>query len=254
MLSALILENFKAFGGRRTIPIRPLTLIFGPNSAGKSAILQSLLLLKQTMESSASYAPLQPRGELVDLGTFDDMLHRHDRDRVMEICPLFSMPGDESPFSVFDTNTITSVCEPPYGMGIRIQSGPDGGMAVKDVTFYASEHGQPAFRLSSSEDAMAPSYPYGPTKEVFVRQQGPTGGGNFETLPRDPWLPAAPTAIYLDTIQVDYHSKAWDAFIDWMLGDQREEDESGIVRDLLPSGVSGSKLLLRGLDVSAAHD
>ncbi len=54
MLSALILENFKAFGTRQTIPLAPITLIFGANSAGKSSILQSLLLLKQTLEQSGS--------------------------------------------------------------------------------------------------------------------------------------------------------------------------------------------------------
>lgn len=60
MLNSLILENFKAFGGRRVIPIRPLTLMFGPNSAGKSAILQALLLLRQTIsDEETGEAPLR---------------------------------------------------------------------------------------------------------------------------------------------------------------------------------------------------
>ena len=51
MLRSIQLENFKAFGQRTVIPLAPITLIFGQNSAGKSSILQSLNLLKQTRES-----------------------------------------------------------------------------------------------------------------------------------------------------------------------------------------------------------
>jgi hypothetical protein len=45
-LTGIILENFKAFKNRQVIPIRPLTLIYGPNSAGKSSIIHALALLK----------------------------------------------------------------------------------------------------------------------------------------------------------------------------------------------------------------
>ncbi len=48
MLRAIEIENFKAFGKRQRIELAPITLIFGENSAGKSSILQSLSLLKQS--------------------------------------------------------------------------------------------------------------------------------------------------------------------------------------------------------------
>ncbi len=38
MLNYIHLENFKAFGTPTTIPLAPITLIFGENSAGKSSI------------------------------------------------------------------------------------------------------------------------------------------------------------------------------------------------------------------------
>ena len=72
------LTNFKAFAGPETIPIRPITLIYGPNSSGKSSILQSLLLLKQTLEEADSSTPLLPKGKLVDLGDYREFIHRHD--------------------------------------------------------------------------------------------------------------------------------------------------------------------------------
>ncbi|MGE0684615.1 MAG: AAA family ATPase [Candidatus Binatia bacterium] len=77
MLREYQLENFKAFAGPETLPIRPITLIYGPNSSGKSSILQSLLLLKQTFEEANDSTPLLPKGKLVDLGDYREFVHRH---------------------------------------------------------------------------------------------------------------------------------------------------------------------------------
>ena len=82
MLREYRLTNFKAFGETVTIPIRPLTLIFGANSSGKSSIFQSLLLLKQTLEEAKNpNTALLPKGSLVDLGTYRDFVHRHETER-----------------------------------------------------------------------------------------------------------------------------------------------------------------------------
>lgn len=87
MLQAIELENFKAFGERKRIEFAPITLIFGENSAGKSSILQSLNLLKQTRESRDSGALILPRteGGIVDLGSFREMVFDHDLSRHVAI-------------------------------------------------------------------------------------------------------------------------------------------------------------------------
>ena len=87
MIRSLELENFKAFGERAKIPFAPITLIFGENSAGKSTILQSLNLLKQTAESREVGALLLPRAEngIVDLGSFQELLFDHDLKRTLSI-------------------------------------------------------------------------------------------------------------------------------------------------------------------------
>jgi hypothetical protein len=81
------LQNFKAFGQRTVIPLAPITLIFGQNSSGKSSILQSLSLLKQTRDSRDVEALLLPRtdGGIVDLGSFQEMLFDHDLERTLAI-------------------------------------------------------------------------------------------------------------------------------------------------------------------------
>lgn len=75
MLTEYQLTNFKAFGETVTIPICPITLIFGPNSSGKSSILQSLLMLKQTLEKNHDLNSLIPKGSYVDLGSYHELLH-----------------------------------------------------------------------------------------------------------------------------------------------------------------------------------
>ena len=47
MLESLTLSNFKAFN-YQDIQLRPLTLLAGLNGMGKSSVLQSLLLLRQS--------------------------------------------------------------------------------------------------------------------------------------------------------------------------------------------------------------
>ena len=94
MLREYRLTNFKAFGETVTIPIRPLTLIFGANSSGKSSIFQSLLLLKQTLEEAKNPATaLLPNGSFVNLGTYRDFVHRHETGRDFEFGVRFDLDG-----------------------------------------------------------------------------------------------------------------------------------------------------------------
>ena len=78
--------NFKAFGPEpREIPLRPITLIFGQNSAGKSSVLHSLLWLNHLLETGESDVRF-PRasGRSIDLGGFGQVLFRHSQSaRVM---------------------------------------------------------------------------------------------------------------------------------------------------------------------------
>lgn len=95
MLKAIELENFKAFGERCRIELAPITLIFGENSAGKSSILQSLNLLKQSSEARDNCALILPRadGGIVDLGGFKEMVFDHDLSRNIAIRLDFDEPN-----------------------------------------------------------------------------------------------------------------------------------------------------------------
>lgn len=85
MLKKIKLENFKSFGEQQDIDLAPLTLLYGPNSSGKSSIIQSLLLIKQSMESRSQHAAPKFSGNLVDLGSFNTTVHKHDAERDISI-------------------------------------------------------------------------------------------------------------------------------------------------------------------------
>jgi len=51
MLSTIKVANFKAFAESQRVPVRPLTLIYGANSSGKSGILHALILARHAMET-----------------------------------------------------------------------------------------------------------------------------------------------------------------------------------------------------------
>jgi AAA15 family ATPase/GTPase len=92
MLYEYQLANFKAFSDPATLLLRPITLIYGPNSAGKSSIIQSLMLLKQTLQDSESFkAILKTRGSLVDLGSYREFVHLHDVSRSFKFKFAFSL-------------------------------------------------------------------------------------------------------------------------------------------------------------------
>jgi hypothetical protein len=84
MITALGLGNFKAFAETQYMPIKPLTLIFGPNSAGKSSLIHSLLLAHHAINAEADdenrldVHRTQVGGESVDLGGFHQYVYHRD--------------------------------------------------------------------------------------------------------------------------------------------------------------------------------
>ena len=50
MITSIAIENFKAIRDRVTFDLKPITLLFGPNSAGKSSILHALHYAREVFE------------------------------------------------------------------------------------------------------------------------------------------------------------------------------------------------------------
>lgn len=78
MLSHLQLTNFKAWRNTGQLSLASLTLLFGTNSSGKSSLIQSMLLLRQTVRSANPNVDLNfgraDAGDSAVLGVFEDVL------------------------------------------------------------------------------------------------------------------------------------------------------------------------------------
>ncbi|MEW6073587.1 MAG: AAA family ATPase [Planctomycetota bacterium] len=85
-LTALRIANFKAFAAAQRVPLRPITLVYGANSAGKSSILHALALAHHAVETGElDTQRTQIGGESIDLGGFRQYVHRRERERQMEL-------------------------------------------------------------------------------------------------------------------------------------------------------------------------
>lgn len=134
MLQRFLLNNFKALKNA-SINIKPITILVGKNSSGKSSFLQGLLLLKQTAESRDPWAPLVPRGAHVDLGTYEDFVYGHqpERDISFEIDLLvpyskvkqkFTEPWEPQRFYMFKQGFYSPLAGPRFFRS-PIHGGPE---------------------------------------------------------------------------------------------------------------------------------
>ena len=86
LLKALHIANFKAFSIAQRMPLRPITLIYGANSAGKSSILHALALVHHAVETGdLDTQRTRIGGEIIDLGGFRQYVHRRDRRKQVEL-------------------------------------------------------------------------------------------------------------------------------------------------------------------------
>ncbi len=89
MFTKLRLHNFKIWKETNDISLAPVTLLLGANSSGKSSLIQSFLLLRQTALSPDAGVTLHfgngDAQESVQLGQFEDVLCKHGDDKEIEI-------------------------------------------------------------------------------------------------------------------------------------------------------------------------
>ncbi|MCY2994955.1 MAG: DUF3696 domain-containing protein [Planctomycetota bacterium] len=95
MLTEMRIENFKAWRDTGSLRLAPLTVLFGANSAGKSSLGQFLLMLKQTAQSPDRSRVLHPGGDEktpIDLGSYTDLIHRHETTRNLKFEVAWKAP------------------------------------------------------------------------------------------------------------------------------------------------------------------
>ncbi|EMO54836.1 AAA family ATPase [Leptospira noguchii] len=78
MLHNISFQNYKAFSIGK-IKLKPITILLGANSVGKSSLIQLILLLQQTAQSDDTYrSALRLHGGSVNLGEGLNLIHKRD--------------------------------------------------------------------------------------------------------------------------------------------------------------------------------
>lgn len=93
MLKEIKFKNYKAFESG-SLKIKPITILLGANSIGKSSILQFLLMLQQTALAKENYkAALKLHGGFLSLGEGKNIFRKHNVKKPVNINLIFE---DES--------------------------------------------------------------------------------------------------------------------------------------------------------------
>lgn len=85
MLRRWSLRNFKPIHDRVDLELGGVTVLAGLNSSGKSSVLQSILLISQTLANRILDRPLILNGHLVQLGTFNTLRNERADEKPIEL-------------------------------------------------------------------------------------------------------------------------------------------------------------------------
>lgn len=153
MLTALRIGNFKAFAETQRIPVRPLTLIYGANSSGKSSVLHSMILARHAQETGdLDVHRTNVGGESVDLGGFRQYVHRREANRRVE----WAMDLDTSSFKGRLAELFAPVKQVTMllnlGIGLDDQDHPLPESIPEIHTYELLADGQSLLRMSRRRD------------------------------------------------------------------------------------------------------
>ncbi len=79
-ITKITIGGYKSIAQEQSIEIRPLTILAGANSSGKSSIMQPLLLLKQTLEAPYDPGPLLLNGPNVKFTSTEQVFSRTEQE------------------------------------------------------------------------------------------------------------------------------------------------------------------------------
>lgn len=94
-------RNLRRLKNVEAIPIKPITVLVGRNSSGKSSYLRAFPLVRQSLMTRTS-SPILWYGDFVDFGSFQGAVYDNDTDRAITFIfevDDFLMSGRRSPFN-----------------------------------------------------------------------------------------------------------------------------------------------------------
>jgi len=99
------INNFKSIGSLIEYELKPLTILSGTNSSGKSSFIQLLLILKETIDLDSSKYQFYLKGDLFEVRDYIDILKGKDLSNKLG----FSFDLSKSEFSKYGSRVEKSL-------------------------------------------------------------------------------------------------------------------------------------------------
>lgn len=133
MINKISFENYKAFDSGE-IKIKPITILLGANSVGKSSIMQLFLMLQQTALTENNYkSALKLHGGFVSMGEGLNLLRKKDKSKILSISIDYYNSNIKNEFDVF----FSSFCqETLYYSSIVKKLSKDSEITQKDNNIF----------------------------------------------------------------------------------------------------------------------
>ena len=116
LITAVEIENFKGIGRPVRVDLRPITLLFGSNSAGKSTILHALCYAHEILRHrNVDAHTTELGGDQIDLGGFRNFVHGHELTRKVRLRFELDLHGRDLPeLAGWYSASASEFAEPPF--------------------------------------------------------------------------------------------------------------------------------------------
>ncbi len=139
-ITNLTLANFRSFGKEQTIEFAPLTLLFGPNSVGKSTVLMALFYVQQILaKGQCDPQRIDAMGGRY-VGGFRNLVHGKRLDGTLRIGIEFEL-GEKLGSSYSDVGELVMIEIGPIGDLIGLATAATT-MSVELEVSWSPDHGQ----------------------------------------------------------------------------------------------------------------
>lgn len=153
-ITSLSVTGFKSLRDRQRIDIKPLTILAGVNSSGKSSIIQPLLLLKQTLDAPYDPGPLLLNGPNVSVTRIEQVLSRGEAgtEQAEEFEISFTIGEDDKVNFRFGRNAAGDIVNKAGFLNKYISDGH--GRAIRRIIHLPALRGNPVrtYRTTAVED------------------------------------------------------------------------------------------------------
>jgi len=138
-ITSITIENFKGIKNPVRVELKPITLLFGPNSAGKSTIVQALHYAREIFErQNVNPDRTLLGGGSIDLGGFESLVHQHDL--TLPVTLQFDLDLADEDLPTHDESQYIEERDTPGSVGLKLSEVPAKITTMKvEVTVRWSE-------------------------------------------------------------------------------------------------------------------